>query len=63
MWNVACEIPLIFGNVVDVILEDGSMLVDCAVIVDGVIWSGVHIHENRLLSWREGSRSSTDKPH
>lgn len=63
MWNFAYEIPLIAGNVVDVILEDGSLLVDCAVVVDGVIWSGVHIHEDRLLSWREGARSSTEKLH
>ena len=63
MWNDACETPLIFGNVVDVIIEDGSLLVDCAVVVDGVIWSGVHVHEDRLVVWREGASSSTAKPH
>ena len=63
MWHACFETDMIVGNLVDVLVEDGSLIVDCVVVDDGVIWAGIHIDGSRLVSWRESSLSPTEKPH
>ena len=63
MWCPCFDTDMAIGNSVDVLVEDGSLLIDCVVVDDGgALWAGIHIDGSRLVSWREGSPLA-DKPH
>ena len=63
MWSVIFEEPMTVGDSVDVVLECGSLLSDCVVTSDGVMWGDVFIDISRVMTWRPAFPTSGEVFH